>query len=105
MKNNRISIQLRFHYLCTQKNTHNTDIKPVAPDMLSDTYFTGSDYSSFDLEAADPDLCKQRCMDDPECRSCTYLKPGVQGDSAGFQLKNAVTEEKSDESCLSWIKT
>ena len=48
----------------------------------------GSDYTSFDLQAPRPELCRDRCLGEPQCRAFTYVNPGVQGQQARCWLKN-----------------
>lgn len=37
----------------------------------------GGDYSVSDLSAESPELCQQKCADDPRCRAFAYVKPGT----------------------------
>ena len=64
----------------------------------------GKDYKNFDLQSADPELCKKACQDDPNCKAYTYVKPGVQGASARCWLKSDVPAAAANECCISGVK-
>lgn len=65
----------------------------------------GSDYTSFDLQGPRPDLCRDRCLGEPQCRAFTYVNPGVQGPHARCWLKNSVPGSQPADCCLSGVKT
>ena len=66
---------------------------------------TGRDYRQAVLPRADPALCAAACGRDGDCRSYTYVKPGVQGDKAVCYLKDSVPVRKVDsDCCVSGIK-
>lgn len=77
---------------------------PPPPPMEVGIDRKGQDYTSFDLAAADPTLCFQRCEADATCRAWTYVKPGVQGPKARCWLKNAVPAAVRDGCCTSGVK-
>jgi hypothetical protein len=93
---------------------------PVAPDERSPLLRTdeplrelgvevgvnrpGSDYRSFEMRQADAKLCQQACAEDQQCRAWTYVKPGVQGNTARCWLKNAVPNPQPDDCCTSGAK-
>ncbi|MBK5914636.1 PAN domain-containing protein [Rhodocyclus purpureus] len=64
----------------------------------------GSDYSSFNLPSASPDLCLAACAKQASCKAWTYVKPGVQGASARCWLKNNVPAETASTCCTSGTK-
>jgi hypothetical protein len=64
----------------------------------------GLDYKSFDLPAAQPQLCQQACLSEGQCRAWTYVKPGVQGPAARCWLKSDVPASKIDSCCVSGVK-
>ena len=64
----------------------------------------GSDYRSFDLGAPRPELCRDACWGEPQCRAFTYARPGVQGPHALCYLKNAVPPARPADCCLSGVK-
>ncbi len=66
---------------------------------------TGSDYASFNLGTADPNVCSQTCAGDPDCKAFTYVKPGYQGSQARCWLKNAVPNPTAANCCISGVKT
>ncbi|HET7844951.1 MAG TPA: PAN domain-containing protein [Xanthomonadales bacterium] len=61
----------------------------------------GGDYRDFDLDRADPELCRTACRDDAECRAYTYVAPGVQGDAARCWLKSPAPDPEPNECCTS----
>jgi 1-phosphatidylinositol phosphodiesterase len=65
----------------------------------------GSDYTSFDLQAPRPDVCRDRCLGEAQCRAFTYVNPGVQGPTARCWLKNSVPGSRPSDCCLSGVKT
>ena len=64
----------------------------------------GSDYRSFDLESASPEICQQTCMSEPSCVAFTYVNPGVQGPNPRCFLKNAVPNPVPQTCCVSGVK-
>ena len=55
---------------------------PASPEsgMEWDINRPGSDFSNFNLPAPNPELCRDRCAQDPKCKAWTYVKPNtVQG--------------------------
>ena len=64
----------------------------------------GKDYKNLGLQAADPQLCRQRCLADGQCRAWTYVKPGVQGPAPRCWLKNDVPLARIDVCCTSGVK-
>jgi len=78
--------------------------REITASIEENTDLGGSDYSSFDLPSDDATLCVAACIQDPVCKACTYVKPGIQKESAVCYLKNEVPEKKSDTCCSSWIK-
>lgn len=64
----------------------------------------GSDYKSFDLASAQPDLCLAACAKEANCKAYTYVKPGVQGSRARCWLKSGVPAITSNTNCTSGVK-
>jgi len=50
----------------------------------------GADYRSFELPAANPEMCREICYKEPRCAAFTYVHPHIQGPYARCYLKNAV---------------
>ncbi|MGH9755798.1 MAG: PAN domain-containing protein [Blastocatellia bacterium] len=63
----------------------------------------GNDYTSSDLESADPNACQTTCRNDPKCVTWTYVKPGVQGTKARCWLKNTVPAARTSDCCTSGV--
>ena len=66
----------------------------------------GADYENFEQTSAfqSPDLCRDACYSQPQCRSFTYVKPGIQGPQARCWLKNAVPPPVENLCCISGVK-
>jgi hypothetical protein len=64
----------------------------------------GHDLRSFDLREPRPELCREACWRDPQCRAFTYVRPGVQGPTARCWLKNPVPPARINDCCLSGVK-
>ena len=64
----------------------------------------GGDYRSFELPAANPEMCREMCYHEARCRAFTYVHPNVQGPYARCSLKGAVTPPVSNQCCISGLK-
>jgi len=64
----------------------------------------GSDYRNFDLDRAEPRLCKKACAEDQRCRAFTYVEPGLQGDKARCWLKDNVPSRNMSSGVVSGVK-
>lgn len=64
----------------------------------------GSDYRSFELPGAQPELCQQACIAEEQCQAFTYVKPGVQGTAAYCWLKSAVPSSVASDCCVSGVR-
>jgi hypothetical protein len=64
----------------------------------------GADYRTFELRAPQPELCRDACWSDAQCRAFTYVRPGVQGPHARCSLKNVVPPARPADCCLSGVK-
>ncbi len=69
-----------------------------------DTDRPGMDFDNFDLDEADPQLCIEKCKKNPDCKSYTYVKPGIQGIRARCWLKSDIPDAIPDKCCISGIK-
>jgi len=68
----------------------------------------GSDYRNFEIGNADlrdqPELlCKKACDSEAQCRSWTYVKPGIQGPNARCWLKSATPGAQANNCCISGV--
>jgi hypothetical protein len=52
----------------------------------------GGDYKNFDIGGSAHGPCQAACQNDTNCRAWTFVKPGIQGPSARYWLKNSVSE-------------
>lgn len=64
----------------------------------------GKNYRSFELDTADPGLCRQACLNEDTCKAYTYVNPGVQGPKARCWLKNGVPAPTKSRNCVSGVK-
>jgi 1-phosphatidylinositol phosphodiesterase len=64
----------------------------------------GYDFSNFDLPQPRPELCRDACLRDNQCRAFTYVNPGVQGPSARCWLKMSVPTATTSNCCISGVK-
>jgi hypothetical protein len=64
----------------------------------------GGDYRSFDLPAPQPELCRDACWHEVQCRAFTYVNPGVQGNAARCWLKSVVPTTQPNGCCVSGVK-
>lgn len=64
----------------------------------------GSSYRHFELSETDPVLCKKACEREVQCRSWTYVNPGIQGNKAVCWLKNDIPQPAYNICCISGIK-
>ncbi len=64
----------------------------------------GSDYDNYPLPEARPELCRDACLNDPNCKAFTYVIPGVFSPKAHCWLKNAVPLAKYNPVCVSGKK-
>jgi hypothetical protein len=65
-----------------------TGLQATAAQLEMNTDRAGGDYNSFDLPAANPQMCAARCEQDGRCRAFTYVGPGIQGPNARCWLKH-----------------
>ena len=79
--------------------------QPSVSSMELDTDRVGSDYSDFDLNAADPSICRDACIKDSQCKAWTYVKPNtIQGPNPRCWLKNNVPNPTKSGCCVSGVK-
>lgn len=61
----------------------------------------GSDLTSFDLDRADPRICRQACRQGTSCKAFTFVRPGAQGPHARCWLKSAIPTPVTSTCCVS----
>ena len=65
----------------------------------------GLDYRNFDLASAAPELCRDSCRKDTECKAWTYVRPNtIQGPRPRCWLKRSVASPVENQCCHSGIK-
>jgi hypothetical protein len=65
----------------------------------------GMDYRHFDLTEPLPELCREACAEDENCKAYTYVRPGIHGARAHCWLKSgAPAPERVSWYCVSGIK-
>ncbi|MFN2533443.1 MAG: PAN domain-containing protein [Pyrinomonadaceae bacterium] len=65
----------------------------------------GQDYRNFDLSSPSPDSCRDACASDSDCKTYTYVKPGVQGPNARCWLKSGLPPGTPSSCCVSGLKS
>lgn len=65
----------------------------------------GSDYNSFEMTTADPMLCMQACLNDGNCVSFSFVRPGIQGPNARCYLKNTDPGAYANDCCVSGLRS
>jgi len=63
----------------------------------------GSDFHSFDLNTPDPALCQAACRDESQCMAWTFVKPGIQAETARCWLKNPQPQQVTNDCCISGL--
>ncbi len=65
----------------------------------------GGDYKSFELKPGETcQTCIDACLNDPNCKAYTYVKPGAQRQNAVCWLKSTVSNPVADQKCISGVK-
>ena len=64
----------------------------------------GQDYRSFLMDKPLPEVCRQTCEQEAQCRSWTFVRPGVQNQRAKCLLKSEVPQKIPNRCCVSGIK-
>ncbi len=73
--------------------------------QLENQNIPGGDYKSFELKPGETcQACIDACLNDPNCKAYTYVKPGVQRQNAVCWLKSAVSNPVVESNCISGIK-
>jgi hypothetical protein len=60
----------------------------------------------YDLPSPDPQLCANDCLNNPDCKAFTYVKPGFRYTDSPCEcwLKNGVPDPVTQEYCISGVK-
>jgi len=64
----------------------------------------GGDYRHYDLPSNNPNQCRDDCMNDPKCKSFTFLRPSYWGPNAHCFLKDSVPGATQESCCISGVK-
>lgn len=65
----------------------------------------GGDYKGFAMAGHDPAPCRLACQSDRDCKSYTWVRPGVKGPEAMCFLKSSVPRPTKNECCTSGVRT
>jgi hypothetical protein len=63
----------------------------------------GMDYKNFNINN-NPQICKNHCLAESQCKAWTFVRPGHQGPSARCWLKTGVPAAKNAACCVSGVK-
>jgi len=75
----------------------------LSPGMEGDTNRPGMDYRNFDIGTAAQ--CQIACNTESQCKSWSWVKPGVQGPNGHCWLKTGVPAVAKSDCCVSGVKT
>ncbi|HEY4395593.1 MAG TPA: PAN domain-containing protein [Polyangia bacterium] len=64
----------------------------------------GADYRTFEMPAANPEMCREICYREARCAAFTYVHPHIEGPYSRCHLKNAVPPAMPNGCCISGIK-
>ncbi len=78
--------------------THSTQV-----GLELNTNRPGQDIANFWLSGG-AEECQAACARDPNCRSFTYVKPGIQGPQARCWLKSGIPAPLQDQCCVSGLR-
>lgn len=62
----------------------------------------GEDYAHLPMNQANPELCRQMCVDDRRCAAYTYSKP-TPGNKAVCHLKHSISQPSPNNACISGV--
>lgn len=77
--------------------------RELMPPVEENVNRLGMDYRSFTLAENEPLVCQSTCLEDPRCRSWTFIKPGVSERKARCRLKYGIAEPVGDSCCVSGV--
>ena len=77
--------------------------RELMPPVEEDVNRLGMDYRSFTLAENEPVACQSVCLEDPRCRSWTFIKAGVSERKARCRLKYGFAEPVEDSCCVSGV--
>ncbi len=83
------------------------DERPESPQpawVETDVDRPGSDFRILWLRGGS-EACQEACAQNPQCKSYTYVRPGIEGRLEGCWLKNGVPPPVPDGCCISGVKT
>lgn len=79
--------------------------EPVMSKLVSQD-IPGNNYNSFDLKPDETcQTCIEACLNDPNCKAYTAVKPGVQSPNGKCWLKSAAVAPVVNSNCISGIKS
>jgi hypothetical protein len=92
------------------RRSDNSVIVDFEPAILSGPQQTGADrpgadYNNFNLPAANPTMCEERCAHDANCKAWSYVAPNTtQGPVPHCLLKNATPLTQASNCCVAGVK-
>lgn len=63
----------------------------------------GSDYTNFPIKTGSPITCQKACEEDSSCQAWTYVRPGIQANTAMCWLKDTIPGRTLDACCISGV--
>jgi hypothetical protein len=61
----------------------------------------GGDFANIQLGSL---VCRSFCLQDPQCRAWTYVRPGIQAEEARCYLKNIIPPPQFNNCCVSGVR-
>jgi hypothetical protein len=94
-----------FSCLFGQERTRKAVGDKPTMSYLENKNIVGGDYKSFELKPGETcQACIDACLNDPNCKAYTYVKPGALRQNAMCWLKSAVSNPVDDPNCISGVK-
>jgi hypothetical protein len=80
-----------------------TGVMTIEPDTIR----RGDEYRSFVIDArrANPYVCRDACLREPQCMAFTYVRPDRRGGAATCQLKSSAPLATADTCCVSGVRS
>ena len=93
---------------CSGGSVGHPGFTPKADEQEVNMDRPGGDYKSFQpmkSKSSPVEVCRDACSSDPKCLAYTYVKPGVQGQTARCYLKSSIPPAVSNQCCISDVKS
>jgi hypothetical protein len=96
--------QAQVHYGDFQSGEAEADPTASLAGLEMGVDRSGSNYEEFEMDTADPRLCRQACLDDARCEAFTFRRSTYGGDSPYCWLKDSVPDPIDDDGFISGVR-